>query len=77
MSSRNPNTPVSAKKTAKTRITEFGSKFLVARGEKLFCKFCNSQIDFSRKSSIVTHLNSSSHISTVTKSKTFFERIKK
>ena len=39
MSSRKPKTPVSARKTAKTRIAEFGSKFLVAVGKSYFANF--------------------------------------
>ena len=69
MSPKNSHTPGSAKKTAKNRVSEFGSKVLVVRSSKLFCKFCNVQIDFSRKSSISSHLNSRSHFNILQKSK--------
>ena len=39
------------------RVLEFGKEVLVTRNNKLFCKFCNVELDVARKSSINNHIN--------------------
>ena len=55
----NPNNPL--KVTPAKRVRQFGRDVLMVRNNKLFCKTCNRELDFSRKSTINSHLKSASH----------------
>jgi hypothetical protein len=56
---------VKSRNTPKKRLTQYGDSNLQERNGFLWCKPCNVQLDFNKKSSIDQHLETKTHLNLV------------
>ena len=52
-----PKTP-----TPEQRLAEFPGTGLEIKNDKLWCVYCQKDIDFKKKSHVVAHVNSKAHV---------------